>query len=188
MYSDKPHINSLTKALLHLGITDIVVCPGARNAPLCHNFHQAGFALHPVTDERSAAFVSIGIYLETHRPTAVCVTSGTALLNTLPAVAEAYYRHIPLLIISADRPEEWIGHLDGQTLPQRNALLPYAECVNIEERTTQKTIIQQIKNLIQKQAPTHINIQIEEPLFQFTQPSLPDIDETVEQVDSKEHM
>ena len=187
MYSDKPHINSLTKALLHLGITDIVVCPGARNAPLCHNFHQAGFALHPVTDERSAAFVSIGIYLETRRPTVVCVTSGTALLNTLPAVAEAYYRHIPLLIISADRPEEWIGHLDGQTLPQRNALLPYAACVNIEEHTTLKTIIRQIKRSLQEQAPTHINIHIEEPLFQFTQPSLPDIDEAVEQVDSEEH-
>ena len=84
MYSDKPHINSLTKALLHLGITDIVVCPGARNAPLCHNFHQAGFTLHPVTDERSATFVAIGIYLETHRPTVVCVTSGTAL-SLLPA-------------------------------------------------------------------------------------------------------
>ena len=175
MYSDKPHINSLTRALLHLGITDIVVCPGARNAPLCHNFHQAGFTLHPVTDERSASFVAIGIYLETRCPTAVCVTSGTALLNTLPAVAEAYYRHIPLIIVSADRPEEWIGHLDGQTLPQRNALLPYAECVNIEEHSTLATIIPQIKKVAHNQ-PIHINIQIEEPLFQFTQASLPEIE------------
>lgn len=187
MYSDKPHINSLTKALLHLGITDIVVCPGARNAPLCHNFHQAGFSLHPVTDERSASFVAIGIYLETRRPTAVCVTSGTALLNTLPAVAEAYYRNIPLIVISADRPEEWIGHLDGQTLPQRNALLPYAECENIEERSTLKTILQQVHKAIQKHQPTHLNIQIEEPLFLFNQASLPEVEANIELLDASEN-
>ena len=160
---------------MNQGITDIVACPGARNAPLCHNFHQAGFTLHPVTDERSAAFVAIGIYLETRKPTIVCVTSGSALLNTLPAVAEAYYRHIPLIILSADRPEEWIGHLDGQTLPQNEALQPYTPSINIEESDDFHAINEGITQVLSAQGPSHINIQIEEPLFCFNQESLPEI-------------
>ena len=175
MYSDKAHINYLTRILLNQGTTDIVVCPGARNAPLCHNFHQAGFLLHPVTDERSAAFVALGIYLETKRPTIVCVTSGSALLNTLPAVAEAYYRHIPLIVISADRPKEWIGHLDGQTIPQQNALIPYAKCINIPEDVPLNNLPRKIAEELRKPCPLHINVELEEPLFNFTTEELPQI-------------
>lgn len=176
MYSEKVHINYLTKLLLRLGITDIVVCPGARNAPLCHNFQEARFCLHPVTDERSAAFVALGIYLETKKPTAVCVTSGTAVLNTLPAIAEAFYRNIPLILISADRPEEWIGQLDGQTIPQREALSPYAPCINIKESFVESEIVKSIADGIKAQRPLHINIEIEEPLFVFNNPFLPDVE------------
>lgn len=174
MYSDKAHINYLTQVLQALGITDIVACPGARNAPLCHNFYQAGFTLHPVTDERSAAFVAIGIYLETKRPIVVCVTSGTAILNTLPAVAEAFYRHIPLIVLSADRPKAWIGQLDGQTLPQQNALHPYAPCLNIHESSTLKDIEDGIKNTLSATHPSHVNIELEEPLFHFNKAILSD--------------
>ncbi|MGN1213541.1 MAG: thiamine pyrophosphate-binding protein, partial [Bacteroidaceae bacterium] len=130
MYCDKENVNLLTARLIETGIVDIVVSPGSRNAVLIHNFHEAArvgnfFRLHPVTDERSAAFFAIGIWIATHRPVAVCVTSGSALLNTLPAVAEAFYRQIPLVVISADRPQRWIGQLDGQTIPQPGALRPY---------------------------------------------------------------
>lgn len=173
MYSDKAHINYLTSVFLNQGITDIVVCPGARNAPLCHNFHQAGFTLHPVTDERSAAFVALGIYLETKRPTLVCVTSGSALLNTLPAVAEAFYRHIPLVVVSADRPEKWIGQLDGQTIPQKGALQPYAPCINIAEEATLDDLARCIAEELRMPRPLHINVELEEPLFNFSVEELP---------------
>ncbi len=176
MYSDKSHINYLTRILLNQGITDIVVCPGARNAPLCHNFNEAGFILHPVTDERSAAFVALGVYLETRRPTLVCVTSGSALLNTLPAVAEAFYRHIPLVVVSADRPEEWIGQLDGQTIPQKGALQPYAKCINIAEDDELDGLPLRIAEELRMPRPLHINVELEEPLFNFTVKKLPQLE------------
>ena len=127
MFCDKTNVNILTSILLQSGITDAVVCPGSRNGVIVHNLHELTrtashehpFRIHAVTDERSAAFVALGISLaQDLRPVAVCVTSGSALLNTIPAVAEAFYRQIPLLVISADRPPQLIGQLDGQTIPQ----------------------------------------------------------------------
>lgn len=118
MYSNKENVNILTALLAAYGVRHAVVCPGSRNAPIVHNLNECpGIECHPVTDERSAAFCAIGISLATGMsPVAVCVTSGSALLNVAPAVAEAFYRHIPLIVISADRPAQWIGQLDGQTL------------------------------------------------------------------------
>ena len=82
----------------------MVVCPGSRNATIVHNLHEAGerFTLHPVTDERSAAFVALGLTLAAEQTVAVCVTSGSALLGCIPAVAEAFYRHLPLLVIFSE--------------------------------------------------------------------------------------
>lgn len=123
MFSNKENINILTSLLLEYGVSDAVVCPGSRNAPIVHNLSQCqSIRCHPVTDERSAGFYALGIALATQRPIVVCVTSGTALLNLAPAVAEAYYQHVPLVVVSADRPVQWIDQLDGQTLPQPDAL------------------------------------------------------------------
>lgn len=123
MFSNKENINILTSLLLEYGVSDAVVCPGSRNAPIVHNLSQCqSIMCHPVTDERSAGFYALGIAQATQRPTVVCVTSGTALLNLVPAVAEAYYQHVPLVVVSADRPVQWIDQLDGQTLPQPDAL------------------------------------------------------------------
>lgn len=123
MFSNKENINILTSLLLEYGVSDAVVCPGSRNAPIVHNLSQCqSIMCHPVTDERSAGFYALGIAQATQRPTVVCVTSGTALLNLAPAVAEAYYQHVPLVVVSADRPVQWIDQLDGQTLPQPDAL------------------------------------------------------------------
>ena len=71
-----------------------------------------------MTDERSAGYFAIGLALNGGKPAAVCCTSGTALLNLHPAVAEAFYQNVPLVVISADRPAAWIGQMDGQTVPQ----------------------------------------------------------------------
>ncbi len=184
MFCDTPQVNQLTALLIAHGIHDVVVCPGSRNATIVHNLHAAGekaFALHPVTDERSAAFVALGIALATQKATAVCVTSGSALLGCIPAVAEAYYRHIPLLVVSADRPQAWIGQMDGQTLPQNGALLPYCPTAQIapinneEERWTNNRLINTaLLSLHDKGGrPAHINVSIAEPMFSFTTPRLP---------------
>ncbi len=182
-YSDIPQVGQLTALLLAKGVRDIVVCPGSRNAPLIHNFHATGerIRLHPLTDERSAAFAALGISLATQEPAAVCVTSGSALLNCLPAVAEAHYRHIPLLVISADRPQQWTGQGDGQTLPQAGAMLPYCPTAQLrtprteEERWYNNRLINgALATLCDNGGgPAHINVPIEEPLFSFAAPDLP---------------
>ena len=119
MYSDKKNILQLVALLKAHGVRKLVLCPGSRNAGLVHTLANVeGFTCYSVTDERSAGFFAIGLSLQGGGPAAVCVTSGSALLNLHPAVAEAYYQQVPLLVISADRPAAWIGQMDGQTLPQ----------------------------------------------------------------------
>jgi 2-succinyl-5-enolpyruvyl-6-hydroxy-3-cyclohexene-1-carboxylate synthase len=123
MFSNKTNVNLLTALLIAHGIRHAVVCPGSRNAPIVHNLNASGaIQCFPVTDERSAGFQALGLCQATGLPVVVCVTSGTALLNLAPAVAEAYYQHQPLVVVSADRPAQWIDQLDGQTLPQPDAL------------------------------------------------------------------
>ena len=182
MYCTKTNANQLTALLIAHGIRDIVVCPGSRNGVLVHNFHAAPLLnAHPVTDERSAGFVALGLALATGRPAAVCVTSGSALLATLPAVSEAYYRHIPLIVISTDRPQQWIGQMDGQTLPQQHALQPYADTYNIieyqneTERWGNNRLINEAlcRCFAPEPRPVHFNLPFSEPLFSFTNLGLP---------------
>lgn len=189
MFCNKINVNILTAHLLAAGIEDAVVCPGSRNAVIVHNLHECAtratagdgptMRLHPVTDERSAAFVAIGLWLATRKPIVVCVTSGSALLNLLPGVAEAYYRHFPLILISADRPAEWIGQLDGQTLPQPDALRPYAKCWNVADDATETEIHSLCYEALSATkdnggTPVHINVPLHEPLFGFTTTELPE--------------
>ena len=124
MFGDKKNINILTSLLIAHGVRKAVVCPGSRNAPILHSLNECdGMTCYPVTDERSAGFYALGMSLADDNPVALCVTSGTALLNLAPAVAEATYRHHGLVIISADRPSAWIRQLDGQTLQAACRLL-----------------------------------------------------------------
>ncbi|TWO32769.1 2-succinyl-5-enolpyruvyl-6-hydroxy-3-cyclohexene-1-carboxylic-acid synthase [Seonamhaeicola sediminis] len=103
------------------GIKHIVISPGSRNAPLTIGFsHDNFFKSYSIVDERCAAFFALGIAQQLQEPTALVCTSGSALLNYYPAVAEAYYSDIPLVIISADRPKHLIGVGDGQTINQPN--------------------------------------------------------------------
>ena len=186
MYSNKENVNILTALLAAYGVRHAVVCPGSRNAPIVHNLNECpGIECHPVTDERSAAFCAIGISLATGMsPVAVCVTSGSALLNVAPAVAEAFYRHIPLIVISADRPAQWIGQLDGQTLPQPGAFgmmvrkdISLPEPHNDEERWMCGRMVCEALYLstCRTPAPVHINVPITEPLFTFDSERLPDV-------------
>ena len=125
MYSTKENVNILTSLLVKAGITKAVVCPGSRNSPIVHNLCACpDIECYPVTDERSAGFFALGMTLADNEPVVICVTSGSALLNVAPAAAEAYYQNRPLIIISADRPAQWIGQKDGQTIQQHGALEP----------------------------------------------------------------
>lgn len=105
------------------GVRHAVISPGSRNAPLV-----IAFSKHPdiqclqVIDERSAAFFAMGMAQQLHQPVVLICTSGSAVLNYGPAIAEAFYQRIPLLVISADRPEEWIDQGEGQTIRQRDVL------------------------------------------------------------------
>lgn len=194
MYSNKDNVNILTALLVRHGVNRVVVCPGSRNAPIVHNFSECPeLECYPVTDERSAGFYALGMALASDKAVAVCVTSGTALLNLAPAVAEAFYRHIPLVVISADRPQAWIGQLDGQTLPQpgafgcfvaRSVTLPEPAGVMTAEShgldDTRRYCCRLVSEaLIASQrsggCPVHINVPLSEPLFDFSVGSLPDV-------------
>ncbi len=185
VYSDKENINILTSLLVSYGVRHIVVCPGSRNAPLVHNFDVSpDITTHAVTDERSAAFFALGLRLRLRQPVAVCVTSGSALLNTMPGAAEATYQHEGIIIISADRPQAWIGQLDGQTMPQHGALGTFAspsvslpEPHNDTERWLCRRLICEamIANTCPPFPSVHINVPVSEPLFGFSTPCLPEI-------------
>ena len=185
MYSNKENVNILTSLLLEYGVSDAVVCPGSRNAPIVHNLSVCeAIRCRPVTDERSAAFYALGLAIATKRPTVVCVTSGSALLNVMPAVAEAAYQHVPLVVISADRPQQWIDQLDGQTIPQSDALERFVrkavqlpEPHNDEERWLCRRLVNEAMHLAtcRQGAPVHINVPISEPLFEFDTEQLPQL-------------
>lgn len=183
MYSNKENVNILTALLVCHGIRTAVVCPGSRNAPIVHNLNECPLiTCYAVTDERSAGFYALGMAQALATPVAVCVTSGTALLNLAPAVAEAYYQHLPLIVISADRPEAWIGQLDGQTIPQKDAFGPFVhkevslpEPQNNDDRWLCNRLVNEalLASIHRGGGPVHINVPIGKPLFGFTMPELP---------------
>lgn len=183
MYSNKENVNILTSLLVAHGVQHAVVCPGSRNSAIVHNLNECP-AIHcyPVTDERSAGFYGLGMAQALRQPVVVCVTSGTALLNLAPAVAEACYQHIPLVAISADRPPQWIDQLDGQTLPQPDALgrfvrkaVSLPEPHDTEEHWYCNRLVNEalIAALQGGRGPVHINVPITEPLFDYTVSELP---------------
>lgn len=121
--SDKYVARELADLMVEQGIKHAVLCPGSRNAPLIVAINRhPDIATYSIIDERSAAFFALGLSAQIDAPVAIVCTSGTAVLNFAPAVAEAYYRHVPLVVISADRPLEWIDQDDSQTIRQAGVL------------------------------------------------------------------
>ncbi len=183
MYSEKKNVLQLAALLLEHGVTNIVMCPGSRNVPIAQTLvNHPSFVCHSVTDERSAAFFALGLALHGGRPAAVCCTSGTALLNMHPAVAEAFYQQVPLVVISADRPAAWIGQMDGQTLPQPSVFGSLAKkSVALPDVRTEedawycnRLINEALMELTHHgKGPVHINVPLSEPLFRFTATELP---------------
>lgn len=182
MYSDKKSILELLALLKSFGMYHIVLCPGSRNAPIVHSLSvDEDFCCYAVTDERSAGFYAIGLAQRLDQAVAVCCTSGSAVVNLHPAVAEAYYQRVPLIVISADRPQAWIGQMDGQTLPQHGvfgSLCHYTTTLPLGESPSDHWLCNRYINeallaLERYRGPVHINIPLDEPLFDFSTPSLP---------------
>ncbi|MEM9143718.1 MAG: thiamine pyrophosphate-binding protein, partial [Bacteroidota bacterium] len=120
-YSVIPSAQSLVAHCKAKGIQNIVISPGSRNAPLIIGFSEDSyFSCYSIVDERCAAFFALGMAQQSKIPVVLICTSGSALLNYYPAVAEAFYSRVSLLILSADRPSYKIDIGDGQTIRQEN--------------------------------------------------------------------
>lgn len=185
MYTHKKNILQLAALLRAHGIRRIVLCPGSRDIPLVQTFaHIPDFVCYPMTDERSAGFFAIGLALHDNTTVAVCCTSGSALLNLHPAISEAYYQQVPLVVISADRPAAWIGQMDGQTLPQPGVFGTLVKkSVNLPDIQTDEDewfcnrLINEalLETCHHGKGPVHINVPVSEPFFQFPVTQLPDV-------------
>lgn len=201
MYSDIPSAQTLVLHFKSRGIRNIVISPGSRNAPLT-----VGFTKHPffkcfsIVDERCAAFFALGMAQQLGEPVAVVCTSGSALLNYYPAVAEAFYSDIPLIVVSADRPSYRIDIGDGQTIRQENVLEKHVGySANLKQDVShafatvsklggerskenqediqaynEEVIERALQTALLEKSPVHINIPFEEPLYgTVLEPTIP---------------
>ena len=199
-----PVAQTLILSCLKFDFFDVVISPGSRNVPLAIGFaSNKKFKCYSIVDERSAAFFALGLSQKSKKPTILICTSGSALLNYYPAVAEAYYSEIPLIILSADRPEYKINIGDGQTINQSNVFeknILYSnslkqDCSHATEEIiksnlqkivndeadfskiekSQKSIQKNNERIIEiafnlsinKMQPVHLNVPMEEPLYEF---------------------
>ena len=179
MYSDKKNILQLVALLIEHGISNIIVCPGIQNAPILQTLiNHPFFHCHAMTDERSAGFFALGLALHGGKPAAVCCASGSALLNIHPAVAEAYYQKVQLVVISTDQPEGG----DRQALPQPNVfgslVKKFAQLPEIhteqDECSCNRLINEALLELNHHgKGPVHIHVPISDSLFHFTGTELP---------------
>ena len=171
IYPKIPLAQSIIQICLAKGVTTIVISPGSRNAPLIIGFvNNPAFTCYSIADERSAAFFALGIAQQTQQPVAIICTSGSALLNYYPAVAEAFYSQIPLVVISADRPSDKIDIGDGQTIRQekvfQNHSIYNANLVDGASSQNDQKIIEALRICVQEKGPVHINAPFEEPLYE----------------------
>ena len=176
-------VQLIVDQLLAYDIRKVVVSPGSRNAPFSIAFDE-----HPeietfvVHDERSAGFIALGMAQELGETIALCCTSGSACLNYYPAISEAFYRSIPLLVLTADRPAALINHGDGQTIVQRDVFknhilgsLEFDE--DLFEQKSIETHQNELANLLQItqsnwKGPIHLNVGLNEPLYQTVEKSI----------------
>lgn len=180
MTSDKQTVARLVEICKSQKVFDIVFSPGSRNAPLVIAFNaDSAFNCYCIPDERVAAFYAMGMALQSGRTMAICCTSGSAVLNYSPAISEAYYQGIPLLVLTADRPEEWIDQGIGQCIRQNNVFENFVKASYTMPEEASDTYISEsmdsmVFEAIQKtisgfKGPVHINIPLAEPLYGTTE-------------------
>ena len=196
IYPKIPLAQSIIEICNAKGIKNIIISPGSRNAPLTIGFvNNPEFNCYSIADERCAAFFALGIAQQTQQPAVVVCTSGSALLNYYPAFAEAFYSQIPLIVISADRPQSKIDIGDGQTIRQENVFQNHSLYnANLTEKVSVENDIK-INNAINEayinKGPVHINAPFEEPLYQTVsalevEVTILDLDQKVTNIDEAE--
>ena len=170
--TDKEVCNILADVAVAHGVRRVVISPGSRNAPLIVALaRRAEIGKYVIVDERSAAFAALGMSQQLGEPVMLVCTSGTAVLNYAPAIAEAYYQKLPLIVVSADRPKEWIDQDDSQTIRQFEVLSQFvkksydipARCDDDTARWYANRIVNDamIEALSGRRAPVHINVQLD---------------------------
>ncbi|TDR18567.1 2-succinyl-5-enolpyruvyl-6-hydroxy-3-cyclohexene-1-carboxylate synthase [Flavobacterium cheniae] len=171
MYPKIPLAQSIIEICQQKGVQHIVISPGSRNAPLTIGFtNNPFFKCYSIADERCAAFFALGIAKQLQEPVVVVCTSGSALLNYYPAIAEAFYSQIPLVVISADRPQNKIDIGDGQTIRQENVFANHSLYnANLQENVSTENdnnIQMALHVAVNQKGPVHINAPFEEPLYE----------------------
>ncbi|NEV93208.1 2-succinyl-5-enolpyruvyl-6-hydroxy-3-cyclohexene-1-carboxylic-acid synthase [Psychroflexus sp. YR1-1] len=181
MYSSIPTAQLIVELCVQNGIKHVVISPGSRNAPLTITLaNHPKIKAYSIVDERCAAFFALGMTQRFNAPVAVVCTSGSALLNYYPAVSEAFYSNLPLVVISADRPSHLIDIGDGQTIRQQHVFKNHiaysanlkgdfhqSEDASILEYNAQE-IHKALQTAIRNQGPVHINAPFDEPLYHKT--------------------
>jgi 2-succinyl-5-enolpyruvyl-6-hydroxy-3-cyclohexene-1-carboxylate synthase len=170
-YPKIPLAQSILEICQQKGVKHIVISPGSRNAPLTIGFtNNPYFKCYSIADERCAAFFALGIAQQIQQPVVVVCTSGSALLNYYPAFAEAFYSQIPLVVLSADRPQYKIDIGDGQTIRQENVFANHSLFnANLSENNSLENdhLVQMtLHTSVVKKGPVHINVPFEEPLYE----------------------
>ena len=169
-------IKNIPEICARHGVKKVIIAPGSRNAPLIFAFTaQTELECLSMTDERSAAYFALGIALQSAEPVALVCTSGTAVLNFAPAISEAYYQNLPLLVFTADRPAEMIDQADGQTLRQTNIYanyikasfdLPVDSMLDVDLQFSDRQVSQAIETAVSyPQGPVQINVPMREPIY-----------------------
>ena len=180
-------IKNIAGIAASLGVRRAVIAPGSRNTPLTLALTaHPDISCFPVTDERSAGFFALGMAQYTSEPVVLVCTSGSAVLNFAPAVVEAYYQHLPLILLTADRPAEWIDQSDGQTIRQQNSYANYCkasfqlpmEADDLKPGSadslfrdpavsfSDRLVAQAIDMAMQfPRGPVHLNVPLNEPLY-----------------------
>lgn len=177
MKTNKPAIQALVDICKAHQLKHIVISPGSRNAPLTVAFNNdVFFKTYAIVDERSAGFFALGIAQKTSLATVLVCTSGSAALNYSPAVAEAFYQQVPLLILTADRPVEWIDQGIGQSMNQSNLYENFVlQSFTLPQEANTEQAIWYSNRLVNEailrtasatnKGPVHINIPLKEPLY-----------------------
>lgn len=171
------HVYTIAKACSLFGIEHAVICPGSRSAPLVYAFaNEPQISCKSVIDERSAGFLALGMAQQMQKPVVLISTSGTACLNFAPAIAEAYYQKIPLLVLTADRPPELLNQQDGQMIMQKNVFGKHVRsshelmCFDedqIDFKLTERIVFTALEECTKEglEGPVHINVPLREPLY-----------------------
>lgn len=172
----KSGIRHLASIFKQKGINTLIISPGSRNAPITIAFKQVGIECLSIVDERSAAFFALGIAQQSRNTVAIACTSGSAVLNYAPAISEAFYQRVPLLILTADRPNEWIDQEDSQTIRQKDIYHNYIKkSFEIPQNISSEDDLWFADRLINEavdncqlgpKGPVHINLPFKEPLYE----------------------